>query len=112
MDKRKSARPAQPTAAEIVEEVVGCKWTVRILGCIRAGTLRPGAIRGRLRGLTTKVLNERLRKLVRLQLISRTAYPEVPPRVEYDLTSLGRRFVRLLDHIEALQEDLDRARVR
>ena len=73
----------------MLEDVLGCKWTLRVLGCIRAGTFRPGAIEARLAGLTTKVLNERLRKLVRFGILQRTAYPEVPPRVEYRLTSLG-----------------------
>lgn len=109
MTKGKKTVRAAPTAAGIVEDVVGCKWTLRILARIRAGTARPGALTASLEGLTTKVLNERLRKLVRFGIVSRTAYPEVPPRVEYRLTPFGRRFVRLLDQVEELQAELDRA---
>lgn len=92
----------------MVEDVLGCKWTLHVLGRIRAGTYRPGAIRASLDGLTTKVLNERLRKLVRFGIVGRKAYAEVPPRVEYTLTPLGRRFVRLLDQVERLQAELAR----
>ena len=57
-------------------------------------------------GITTKVLNERLRKLVRFGIVERTAFPAVPPHVEYTLTSFGRKFVRVLDSIEKLEEEL------
>lgn len=112
MAKRKQTSRTAPTVAGIVEDVVGCKWTLRILGCIRRGTNRPGAIQRKLDGLTTKVLNERLRKLARFGVVSRTAYPEIPPRVEYNLTPLGRRFARLLDQVEDLQAEIDQARSR
>ncbi len=108
MAKVKRRTGGTPTIAAMVEDVIGCKWTLRVLGRIRAGTHRPGAIRADLDGLTTKVLNERLRKLARFGIVARRAYPEVPPRVEYTLTPLGRRFVRLLDQVERLQADLAR----
>lgn len=101
-------QPASTTAAQILEDVLGCKWTLRVLACIRSGTVRPGAILARLDGLTTKVLNERLRKLVRFGLVTRTAYPEIPPRVEYRLSPFGRNFARLLDDVDELQVELDR----
>jgi len=104
-------RPSGPAVdvAAIAEDVLGCKWTLHILQRIRAGRRRPGVIRAGLPGLANKVLNERLRKLVRFGLISRTAFPEVPPRVEYTLTPLGRRFVKILDQIERLQAEIDGA---
>jgi DNA-binding HxlR family transcriptional regulator len=58
-------------------------------------------------GLTTKVLNERLRKLVRFGLVTRTASPEIPPRAEDRLSPLGGRFTRLLDQLEQLQAELN-----
>jgi DNA-binding HxlR family transcriptional regulator len=90
----------------MVEDVLGCKWTLRVLGAIRAGVQRPGALEREIAGISTKVLNERLRKLVRFGVIERHAFPEVPPRVEYKLTPYGRRFTRVLDAVEALQKDL------
>ena len=60
------------------------------------------------KGLTTKVLNERLRKLVNFGLLERHAYAEIPPRVEYELTPFGRKFVRILDAIEELEAECGR----
>jgi DNA-binding HxlR family transcriptional regulator len=57
-------------------------------------------------GLSAKVLNERLRKLQRFGILSKRSYPEVPPRVEYSLTSFGARFVDVLDGIERLEREL------
>jgi DNA-binding HxlR family transcriptional regulator len=54
-------------------------------------------------GLTTKVLNERLRKLTNYKILQRHAFPEIPPRVEYRFTDFGLRFILILDSIEELQ---------
>lgn len=93
------------TVTEILEKCVGCKWTMHVLAQIRAGVHRPGQLQRTADGLTTKVLNERLAKLTRLRIVERHAFPEVPPRVEYRLTAFGERFLRILDQIDALQEE-------
>ena len=93
----------------IVEDVVGCKWTLHVLQQVRAGVNRPGQLVRTTEGLTRKVLYERLAKLVRYDVLSRVAYPEVPPRVEYHLTPFGERLNTVLDAIDALQQDLDGA---
>ncbi len=108
MSKKNVSRVAGRSAAAMVEDVVGCKWTLRILGSVRAGQHRPGQIRAAHAGLSNKVLQERLRKLQRFGILTRTAFPEVPPRVEYRLTPYGRRFARLLRQVDALQAELDR----
>ncbi len=108
MQQRKALPPAEPPVARMVEDIVGCKWSLAVLGRVREGVSRPGALEHSLPGLSTKVLNERLRKLVRYGILNRTAYAEVPPRVEYSLTPFGKRFARLIDDIEALQRDVDR----
>jgi len=94
---------AKPAAARMVEDIVGCKWSLAVLGRVRQGVLRPGAIESSLPGLSAKVLNERLRKLVRFGILERRAFAEVPPRVEYRLTTFGRRFARVLDAIAELE---------
>jgi DNA-binding HxlR family transcriptional regulator len=93
---------------EILENCVGCKWTVHVLGQVRAGVVRPGALERSAPGLTAKVLAERLAKLVRFGLLERTAFPEVPPRVEYRLTAFGERFVGVLDELEAVRREFGR----
>jgi DNA-binding HxlR family transcriptional regulator len=90
----------------MVEDIVGCKWSLCVLDLVNRGIVRPGAMQKSIRGLSTKVLNERLRKLTRFGILSRQVYAEVPPRVEYELTPFGRRFTRLLEDIEALEQSL------
>jgi DNA-binding HxlR family transcriptional regulator len=91
-------------AARMVEDVVGCKWSLTVLGLVAGGVSRPGAMQRRVPGLTAKVLNERLRKLLRFGIIERHVFAEVPPRVEYTLTDFGRRFDGVLREIEKLDE--------
>ncbi len=93
------------SVAEIFEKCIGCKWTLHVLAQIRTGVHRPGQLQRTADGLTTKVLNERLEKLVRLKIIKRQSFPEIPPRVEYRLTEFGDKFVKVIDQIETLQND-------
>lgn len=91
----------------MVEDLVGCKWSLAVLGQIRRGVRRPGEIERAIDGLSKKVMNERLRKLQRFGIVEKLAFAEIPPRVEYRLSPFGRRFIRLLDGIERLQASLD-----
>ena len=94
----------------MVEDIVGCKWSLAVLGMVRGGVRRPGAMEHAITGLSKKVLNERLAKLVRYGILDKRSYPELPPRVEYRLTPFGEKFCGLLDGIDALQHDLERRR--
>jgi DNA-binding HxlR family transcriptional regulator len=106
--KKKAVMPKPPlSVSHMVEEVVGCKWSVTVLALITGGTSRPGAMQRRVRGLTAKVLNERLKKLLRFGIIERQIFAEVPPRVEYRLTTFGRRFNSVIDLIATLEEERD-----
>jgi DNA-binding HxlR family transcriptional regulator len=98
---------APATAARMVEDIVGCKWSLAVLGAVRGGTVRPGAIEHAIDGLSKKVLNERLTKLVRYGILDKTSFDERPPRVEYRLTPFGQKFCGLLDGVRALQRELD-----
>jgi DNA-binding HxlR family transcriptional regulator len=97
-----------PKVARMVEDIVGCKWSLAVLGAVRGGVCRPGAMEHAIDGLSKKVLNERLAKLVRFGILDKHAYAEMPPRVEYRLTAFGDRFCGLLDGIDALQREIDR----
>lgn len=90
----------------MVESIVGCKWSLHVLGQIRAGVNRPGALERTASGLTQKVLAERLNKFLRFGILEKQSFPEVPPRVEYAFTPFGRRFLTLLDEVEKLQREL------
>ena len=91
----------------MLESIVGCNWSLRLLDHLERGVRRPGELRRSAEGLSTKVLNERLRKFVLFGIVDRTEYPEVPPRIEYDLTALGLRFLRILAEVRRLQAELD-----
>lgn len=94
--------------AGMVESVVGCKWSVRVLGLIAEGCHRPSALLRACPGLSAKVLNERLRKLMRYGIVVRSVHGEKPPiEVEYRLTPFGRRFSGILASIRRLQEAVD-----
>lgn len=93
--------------AETVEAVFGCKWSLQILGLIREGINRPGAIERALDGLTPKVQNYYFRRMLGLGILEKIIYPEVPPRVEYRLTRFGLRFMPILDAIQDLQHELE-----
>lgn len=99
--------PAVPSVSRMVEDIVGCKWSLAVLGAVRRGVCRPGALEHSIEGVSKKVLNERLSKLVRLGILDKQAYAELPPRVEYRLTAFGDKFCSVLDSVEALQREID-----
>lgn len=68
---------------------IGDKWTALIIGLLETGTLRFSELQRQLGGISQKMLTQTLRNLERDGLVSRTVYPEVPPRVEYTLTPMG-----------------------
>lgn len=77
--------PSRTSLAKIAN-----KWTAMIVIALSDGPLRFGALRQTVEGISGKVLAETLRDLERDGIVARTAYDEMPPRVEYELTELGR----------------------
>jgi DNA-binding HxlR family transcriptional regulator len=70
---------------------IGDKWSVMVVGMLgRNGTLRFNELKRMINGVSQRMLTLTLRNLERDGLVTRTIYPEVPPRVEYSLTALGR----------------------
>ena len=100
-----SIRVRTDGVAAMVESIVGCKWSLIVLQLVRQGVNRPGAMERAVPGLTAKVLNERLRKMIRFGIFERRVFPVSPPHVEYRFTPFGRKFLRLLRAIERLQRE-------
>lgn len=94
--------------ASMVESIIGCKWSVRILQLCAEDHHRPSAFLRACPGLSSKVMNERLRKMIRFGVLKRTVFGEKPPvEVEYRLTPLGRRFMHILEQVRHLQQAID-----
>lgn len=71
-----------------------------LLCTLREGAVRTGALRREVSGISQKMLTQTLRDLERHGLIERISYDEIPPRVEYRLTRLGRSLSDLIEEIE------------
>lgn len=94
--------PAEST--DIIRDVLdraGDKWSVLAIATLQAGSLRYSDLHRSIAGISQRMLTLTLRQLQRDGLVTRTAYAEVPPRVEYELTPLG---ATLLDTVLALAQ--------
>ncbi|MFB9308601.1 DNA-binding HxlR family transcriptional regulator [Agromyces hippuratus] len=84
------------------------KWGVRVLLALTDGTHRWGELRREVQGISEKMLASTLRTLEADGLVARTSYPEVPPRVEYALTDLGRELMgHMLPLVQRVAERAD-----
>jgi DNA-binding HxlR family transcriptional regulator len=79
------------TVRAIVDRI-GDKWTLMVVATLNGGRLRYSELKSRIPGVSQRMLSLTLRNLERDGLVSRTAYAEVPPRVEYALTEVGESF--------------------
>jgi DNA-binding HxlR family transcriptional regulator len=84
---------------------VGDKWTVLIITALASGPLRFTALHEQVVGISQRMLSQTLRALTRDGLVTRTAYAEVPPRVEYALTPLGRSLTEAVDGLVRWVQD-------
>lgn len=91
----------------LLEDVIGCRWTISVLRAVNSGVRRPGALERHIPGISAKVLSDRLKHFQRAGIFERVVFPEIPPRVEYRLTPYGRKFNKLLKEVERLQQSLD-----
>ena len=98
---------APERSARMIENVFRCKWSLTVYQLLAEDINRPGEMVRSVEGLTTKVLNECLKKNIEFGIIKRIEYNEIPPRVEYIVTPLGKKFIRILDQLKALQNEMD-----
>ena len=85
--------------------LIGDKWKVLILRDLMPGTKRFGELKKSIGGVSQKVLTAQLRDMEEKGLVSRKVYAEVPPRVEYSLTELGKSLNPILDAMRAWGEN-------
>lgn len=96
--KTKSELPDCPVATTV--SLIGNKWKLLILRDLLSRPWRFNELHRDLEGISQKVLTDSLRQMEADGLITRTAYPEVPPRVEYALSPLGESMRPILDAMQ------------
>ena len=98
----KEEMPACPVATTVT--LIGSKWKLLIIRNLLARPWRFNELKKDLEGISQKVLTDSLRAMEADGIITRTVYPEVPPRVEYSLTELGKSLKPILDSMRAWGE--------
>lgn len=94
----KDELPACPVATTVA--LIGSKWKLLIIRNLMMHTWRFNELKKDLEGISQKVLTDSLRSMEEDGLITRTVYPEVPPRVEYSLSELGESMRPILNSME------------
>lgn len=104
--KKIPQKKAPERSARMVESIYGCKWSLTVYQLLQDGKKRPGEMVKSVEGLSTKVLNECLRRNMEFGILEKNVFPEIPPRVEYEVTEFGKKFLRILDDLEKLQDEI------
>jgi DNA-binding HxlR family transcriptional regulator len=104
--KRMNTKVCEPAwcPIEVALEVIGGMWKVIIVRELLGGTKRYSQLHRALKRVTHKMLTQQLRELEGDGVVSRKVYPQVPPKVEYSLTNLGKLLGPLLDSVHAWGE--------
>lgn len=97
--KSKDELPACPVATTV--QLIGSKWKLLIMRNLLARPWRFNELQRDLEGISQKVLTDSLRSMEADGIITRTVYPEVPPRVEYALSELGESMRPIISAMEA-----------
>ncbi|WP_024606948.1 helix-turn-helix domain-containing protein [Pseudoalteromonas sp. TAB23] len=98
---------APERSARMIETIFGCKWSLTIYELLSNGINRPGKMVSTVEGLSTKVLNQCLKRNIEFGILKKEVYNELPPRVEYVVTDFGEKFLSIISEVEKLQEELD-----
>lgn len=99
MSTQKTLKELPACPVETTLTLIGDKWKVLILRDLLPGTKRFGELKKSIGSVSQKVLTAQLRDMEESGLVERTVYAEVPPRVEYSLTELGKSLKPILDSL-------------
>ncbi|ETD34569.1 helix-turn-helix domain-containing protein [Williamsia sp. D3] len=95
------------SSRETLQDVTG-RWGLLVLAALAEGSYRFNALRRRVDGVSERMLSQTLQNLERDGMLTRTVLEAIPPKVEYDLTPLGREIAeRLHGLIELVQSNMD-----
>ncbi len=111
--------PTHGDDCRVVREIldlVGDKWTLYIIATLRNGPVRFNELRRQIDGISQRMLTINLRGLERDGLVKRTLFPTIPPRVDYELTEVGRTLLApvmaLVMWADSNRENIKNARVQ
>lgn len=105
MSELKTVKELPACPVETTLTLIGDKWKVLILRDLLTGTKRFGELKKSVGNVSQKVLTSQLRDMEESGLVNRKVYAEVPPRVEYSLTKLGKSLNPILDAMKCWGED-------
>jgi len=94
-------------SARMVETIYGCKWSLTVYQLLKNGVNRPGEMVRHVDGLSTKVLNQCLKRNIEFGILEKQIFNELPLRVEYQVTAFGEKFLKIIDQLEELQKELE-----
>ncbi|MBO7556713.1 MAG: helix-turn-helix transcriptional regulator [Alphaproteobacteria bacterium] len=90
-------KKTQKNITDTVFDIIGDHWKVKIVECLLNGTKRFGELRKSMGNITQKVLTSNLRKLEDKGVLIRKVYAQIPPKVEYRLTAMGKKLKPIID---------------
>jgi DNA-binding HxlR family transcriptional regulator len=90
---------------ELSLDIIGGKWKISIIWRLKDDSKRYGELKRSLPKVTHKMLTQQLRELEEAEIITRKVYPEVPPKVEYSLTLLGKSVIPVIDMLNEWGEE-------
>lgn len=93
---------------ELSLNILGGKWKILIIWQLKDSAKRYGELKKSLPGATHKMLTQQLRELEQDEIISRKVYSEIPPKVEYSLTLLGKTIIPVIDLLSDWGEEYRR----
>jgi len=90
---------------ELSLDIIGGKWKIPIIWRLKDDSKRYGELRRSLPKVTHKMLTQQLRELEQAEIITRKVFPEIPPKVEYSLTLLGKSVIPVIDLLREWGEE-------
>ena len=96
------------STVELSLNIIGGKWKILIIWQLKDCPRRYGELKKSLPSVTHKMLTQQLRELEQDEIISRKVYSEIPPKVEYNLTLLGKTIIPVIDLLSDWGEEYQR----
>ena len=84
---------------QLATDIIGGKWKALVLWCLKDGEKRNGELKRLIPDISQKMLTQQLRELENSGIVERIVYPEVPPKVEYKLTKMGKTLIPILEDL-------------